>query len=633
MKITNADKKNVYIVLPKNASPCLQYAAEELTYFMEKCLKVTLHTVMDDKDFDGAFFALGNTDQAHKIGFLPDVSVLNGDGFYIKTSGDEVYILAESDRGVLFGVYEIVERYLGVRFITAETTVLPKSETLYIEDGEICEIPAFRLRGYLEHDLYEDLGSMPNQADKVFALRKRARHSFLFPSEKFGGGSGIWGRHTTHNFHYFVDEKKYNDPSDKENYHPEFFFCARSSEKKDFEFTVAGDNDTTICLTNGITDDGNIDETIDVSVAKIVVEEMKKDILAHPNIDYFVFEQEDGDLCCQCEKCRQVAKKYKRSGLLIRFANAIEKKLQVWSDRELKGRKIRLVTYAYAYTLEAPVIRTEKGIRPIDKTVVPSENVVMRMAVGRNGFYDYFDERQRETTKKAIEEWKALGGKFFVWTYDAFFDRYLLYMPSMHTIKGNVKGFKEFGCEYLMVQGAHNAKGMWQDRMRAYLYQKAMWDTDADIEALTDEFLTHYFGEHAVSYMRAFMQEYQNFYAELSKKKSVCQTYGMRNKEDYDKGVLLKTLDIVRKAKKVNAEKVEDEKLRELYDRRLSQAEVNSLFPLVENYFYHFPEKTKEDYIAYAKEFLRLCRYGDISLYGELLKLSDWEAADYKFPY
>ena len=633
MKIANKEQKAAYIVLPQNCSACLTYAAEELTSFFKKCMDVSLNTVSDAQNVDGVFFSLGNTQIAQKIDYAPDVSVLNDDGFYIKTLDEGVYIKAATDRGILFGVYEIVEKYLGVRFITADTTVLPKCNELYIEDGEICEIPAFRLRGYLASDLYEDLGSYKDKADKVFALRQRARHSFLFPSEKFGGGSKIWGRHNTHNFHYFVDEKKYNNPMDKENYHPEFFFCAKSDVNKDFQFVDAGDNDTTICLSNGISADGKLDTTMGVSVAQIVIEEMKKDILAHPDIEYFTFEQEDGNLCCQCEKCRQAEKKYKRSGLLIRFINAVGKELQDWSNKQLNGRKINLVTYAYSYTLDAPVVYTEKGIEPIDETVIPSDNVIIRMAVGRNGFYDYFNEKQGERTKKALKEWGIIGGRFFLWTYDAFFDRYLLYMPSVHTIKANVQGFKKFGCDYLMVQGAHNANGMWQDKMRAYLYHKAMWNINVDIETLTNEFLIHYFGEHSLPYLRAFMQEYHDFYGELSKKKSVCQTYGMKNREDYDKDVLLKTLKAIREAKKVNAEKVKDEKLRELYDKRLTQAEVNSLFPLVENYFYHFPDKTQEDYLATAKEFLTLCKHGDISQYAELLRLSDWEAAGYKFPY
>ena len=633
MKIFNGEKRQIYIVLPENSSPCLKYAAQELTFFIKKCLNVSLKTVTDGKDFTGAFFSLGNTRILKESGYSPDLSVLNSDGFYIKTTGDNCYILAETDRGILFGVYEIAERFLGVRFICAETTVFPNMEKLHIEDREICEKPVFRLRGYIEYDLYEDDNNMVNQADKVFALRMRARHSFLFPSDKFGGGSKIWGRHNTHNFHYYVDEKIYNNPSDKSNYHPEFFFCSSADENAHFQFTVAGDSDTTICLTNGITDDGKLDESMDISVAKIVIEEMKKDIISHPDIDYFVFDQEDGNLCCQCERCPKASEKYKRSGILIRFVNVVAGELQKWADRELNGRKINLVTFAYAYTLDAPVICEAGNLHPIDKTIIPIENVIIRIAVLSDGFYNYFSEKQLDRTKNALKQWSILGCRFFVWTYDVFFDRYLLYMPSNHTIGDNVRGFKKFGCEYLMIEGAPNANNIWQCKLRAYLYHKAMWNENADIEKLTDEFLTHYFGETALPYMRSFIREYYDFYAELEKNKVVCLTFGMKNKEDFDKEFLLKTRNIIIDAKKMNAKMVTDKYLCELYDKRLSQVEVNSLFPLVEHYSYFFPDKTKEDYIEYAKEFLSLCRYAGITRYAETLKLSDWEKANFVFPY
>jgi hypothetical protein len=319
--------------------------------------------------------------------------------------------------------------------------------------------------------------------------------------------------------------------------------------------------------------------------------------------------------------------------MLMRFVNALGEKLQEWSDKELNGRKILLLTYAYGYTLEAPVVRTENGIEPIDKTVVPSDNVVIRIAAGRNFFYSYFDKRQQERPRKAIEEWGVIGKRFFVWTYDAFFDRYLLCLPSDPTIKENVQGFKKFGCEYLMVQGTNNADGMWQDKMRAYLYQKGMWNVNVDFDALRDEWLTHYFGENAVPYVKAFWQEYYDFYAKANEKWNACTIYGMRNKEDYDTGVLLRTLAIAREAKKVNAETVQDPVLRAKYDKHLTQVEINSLFPLVENYHYHFEGKTEEDYLAFAKEFMRLCDYADVKKYGETLDLCDWVADNYKFPY
>jgi hypothetical protein len=207
-----------------------------------------------------------------------------------------------------------------------------------------------------------------------------------------------------------------------------------------------------------------------------------------------------------------------------------------------------------------------------------------------------------------------------------------MYLPSLHTVSGNVKGFKKFGCEYLMNLGAYNSKGLWQDKMRAYVYQRAFWDINADVDALVDEFVLHYFGENAVPYVKKYMDEYYNFYAEYEKTRRVCMTFGMRDKEQYDGAMLKRTVELIREAKRVNAEKVQDPVLREKYDKHLSQAEVSSLFPLVENYHYHY-EGTEEDYLAFAKEFERLCRHGEVERYAETLTIDSWVEANYKFPY
>lgn len=69
---------------------------------------------------------------------------------------------------------------------------------------------------------------------------------------------------------------------------------------------------------------------MEVSVLKIVIEEMKKDIAANPDIDYFMFEQEDGPFFYPYTDPKKVEteKKYGRTGILIRFCNVLATELQ-----------------------------------------------------------------------------------------------------------------------------------------------------------------------------------------------------------------------------------------------------------------------------------------------------------------
>ena len=67
--------------------------------------------------------------------------------------------------------------------------------------------------------------------------------------------------------------------------HPEFYFAHGEDAKIDREdaFGWYGSPHFTVCLNNGITEDGKLDQSMDVSVAKVVIEELKKDIIAHPD--------------------------------------------------------------------------------------------------------------------------------------------------------------------------------------------------------------------------------------------------------------------------------------------------------------------------------------------------------------
>ena len=64
---------------------------------------------------------------------------------------------------------------------------------------------------------------------------------------------------------------------------------------------------------------------MDVSVAKIVIEEMKKDIIANPHADFFIFEQED---VIDPITDKDLIEKYTASGVMIRFCNVIASELQ-----------------------------------------------------------------------------------------------------------------------------------------------------------------------------------------------------------------------------------------------------------------------------------------------------------------
>ena len=113
------------IVTAAEALPVAQYAAEELVYHVERATGVTLAVVTEDAipaDAPAARIYVGATQAAADAGI--DASALDGEESVLRTVGDALFIVGDDQdgdplsvgtrAGTLWGVYELLERELGV---------------------------------------------------------------------------------------------------------------------------------------------------------------------------------------------------------------------------------------------------------------------------------------------------------------------------------------------------------------------------------------------------------------------------------------------------------------------------------------------------------------------------------------
>ena len=487
-----SDGKCEYGIAWKKGNLPAEFAANELKKYVEQSTGCALEVNSVDALSLGKTFYIGFSRDEQSVIELSKTD-LNGDGFIFDVTADALYLNAKTGRGLIFGVYDFLEKYFGVRFINMDCEIVPNVKDLTIPEGKTVERPEFAMRSYLSGKMLKGRGE---EEHDIYHLKQRQCNEHRHLPERLGGECLMYGRNGTHNMHHFVPMEKYQET------HPEFYAYFR--------------NYITIDLLNGITDDGKLDQTKDVSVAKIVIEEMKKDIIANPDALYFQFEQEDSRTFKVYEEGsheQELVDKYGRSGILIRFCNMLATELQEWSNRELGGRPINIVTFAYNYSKEPPVIKKEDGkYYPIDDTVVTVDNLIIRMAWWSNVAYSYFDDRQPAIAER-IKGWHAVCHKFFFWAYDTDFTTFLWYFPSLHCIKDNILGFKNLGVEYLMFESSDGSLNDWQADLKCYIYSKLMWNTNLSVNDLYNEYLTHYFGA-AGDYVKrcsAIMEHYSSF--------------------------------------------------------------------------------------------------------------------------
>ncbi len=185
------------IVLGGNAPYATRLAAEELNFFLKGVLGTEL-PVVPRRSAGRTSIVLGGDD--------PRLAALGRDGFAIEAKGDVLCIVGHDDdvadvaktaflpdeapyqpcfrRGTLFGVYEFLERFAGVRmYFPGELgTCIPRVGRIIVPEGRIEGCPAFSVRryGYADGPIAKDvLGGMDTTAFKRlnwYRLRMETEH-------------------------------------------------------------------------------------------------------------------------------------------------------------------------------------------------------------------------------------------------------------------------------------------------------------------------------------------------------------------------------------------------------------------------------------------------------------------------
>ena len=197
------------------------------------------------------------------------------DGFRIAVKGD-VLAVEGGVRGVIYGVYEVLERFGGCRWYASWHTVTPNTDVFAVPASFRDEqAPAFFMRYPFWHDV---------RANPRFAVRLRANgpYSSRPLAETPGGVPYRWGAglRSCHTFAALCPVKRYG----KE--HPEYFALHRGARD-------VGTSDPQLCLTSQ-------------DVLRLVTSNVLAHIRSDPEAGYYGVSQNDNQRFCTCEACRRV---------------------------------------------------------------------------------------------------------------------------------------------------------------------------------------------------------------------------------------------------------------------------------------------------------------------------------------
>ena len=597
-------QSNYKILVDVAADVCTKFAAKELQEFIEKISGATLPVVHTVSDQD-VYISVGNTPQAEFIEV--DEESLNRDGFYIISQGDNVYIKGWYPRATLYGVYDFLESVYGVKFIAYDYTYIPKCKDLELPLLKIKEVPDFETRGYFGQCIVE----FP-----LNAARMRMSCQWDTNVEEYGGGwMSRWDQNELHSMFSLLPQSDYIPT------HPEWYDYAAHDIMPDG--SIKGGQ---ICLSNAFDDNDEYIEGKDSNINEIV-KKLKQRILTHPNTEYFVVAQMDGNFPNPCPRCRAMAKRNGTfGGAVMLFINKIAEKIEEWAKTACPNRRIRLVSFAYSWSNVPPVVKKLGKYVPVNEKVVPRDNVAVMHIPKRRCMYHTLRDKTCSYNSEGLftlQGWGAITKNYMIWDHVTNFIVHHFYFPHNTTIKKNILEYKNAGASTVLPEVGMGEARYYSALLDCYLYSKLLWNTGADVNELTREFNRYYFGEKYSTYVEAYLNLMESHYVLLNEKApfhtcgNLLYEYGKSdflNPDYYPIEFLQKAEKIILDAMdKVRADGQLSQQEKEDLLHRLTGVLVTPEMMILWNYDAYFSEGKKE----YAKKVIGHLEYLDAVEYGE----------------
>lgn len=489
------------IVIPENATACEEFAASELQSFLYQTTGATLEIKKDTDETVGAcVLSVGKTSFLNNSGLVLEDGTTK-DAYAITNTGYTIYLYGNTDRAVLYSVYEFLESYTGLRFVSADYTYIPQCTTVTIEKNlHKTYDSAVDLRMYWSCD---------SMYDALYAVRKRFVTTWNWSEPKYGEGLYRDYESRGHNTRSLIQAGLASYGLTEI---PDYVY-ATDLEGNRLSEQIGSDNVWDICWSNGIADDGTFIEEVGVdangnaqpTVAQLLLAGLKVQLDTNKTATIFNVAQEDNrTVICNCTQCNQHTQNYGAcSANIVRMLNALSTEINEYTHSSTgDGRDIKLLTYAYFYSQEAPVLGEEGSYYVYDNSVIPNEHTLIQYATMDycNHAFGVADEVQPDEHKDCINKWEWLcntNQNLVLYTYSTNFNCSSTYNPNLDGLLDTFYYSIENLSDSMIVFEGDAYSDDWQQSLRAYIMSELFWNPDADVQALLEEFVTLHYGRSA----------------------------------------------------------------------------------------------------------------------------------------
>ena len=393
------------------------------------------------------------------------------DGFVLCADSGALYVVAREKRGLFYGVYEILKRYGGMRWILPgpEGEFFTPRKSLAVPEVKTVENPAFRNRRF---NLVSAWGT---KETPLWMIRNGMSHS----DPRYGSLRHLGG----HVFSTLLPDTYFHE-------HPEYYGLYKGKRLPQCgnpaKITKTG--------TGGM---ANQPCTSNPETVRIMCENLVKMLEANSDTESFCILNNDSTAWCECENCVRLdppeeAKRGLRSTRFWLLANALV------AAGKAVAPQVRFLTSAYQTFQEPPT-----GVAPDPRAEV---DFCMHHRCYLHSIGDKRCEIN-ERYRKILAGWRRGDRNVLTYEYTDILPRgEVWYLPLARLLRDDLSYYRSIGnvgwCDEVAPYDGHfvtkdrTATERWVGNvLDIYLTAQALWNPDFDLDAAEDEAGALYYGK------------------------------------------------------------------------------------------------------------------------------------------
>jgi hypothetical protein len=449
IRIFDIGKYNATIIIDSQASKQVRDLATLLAKYFQLSTGVAISVSEKHAEGKPIRIHVGPSDYVNRQ--VQHLGELDGDGFIIDfPDRHNIVIVGPTELGTEFGVYEFLERYLGVRWL------LPGPDGEYVPTHRVVDIPTQAIR---QEPVFFSrlLSGLRGEVQSTWARRNRMHgriqfgHNLinLFPPEKY--------TRTHPEFFPIREGKRYLPPDNKTHgWQP----C----------FSATG-------------------------IAEEAIKNIGDYFAQHPEATSYSLGVNDGLGYCECDKC--LAKISDRRNFLgYRDSSDV---YFTWANRVVEG-----VLKRYPDKWFGCIAYREVAQPPSSTTVHP--RIIPYMTYDRMKWIDSAIETEG---KRMTEWWKTkcfiLGWYDYVYGTPYCLPRIYFHKMADYYRYGNMHGVRAMYAE---------AYPNWGEGPKLYVALKLQWNPVLDVDSLLKDWYEKAVGKEASPYLEAYYKIWEKFWTQ-----------------------------------------------------------------------------------------------------------------------